>query len=180
MYRHIRARRRSSKTNYKKRIALLKSGLPRIIIRKSNRGIIAQLVSYNPKGDIVVSSASSKELEAQGWLPRANIPTAYLTGMLLAKKAKGKYQGNVVLDIGLYKPVKSSVVFAGARGAVDGGMGVINSIEVDQDRISGKHIEDYARSMKEGSVQFSAYGKEKVEVKEIRALFDEVKKKILT
>ena len=62
-----------------------------------------------------------------GWEPRCNIPTAYLTGLLLAKKWKGE----ATLDIGLYKPVKGSVVFAAAKGAQDGGLKLGANIEID-------------------------------------------------
>ncbi len=180
MYRHIRARRRNARTNYKRRISLLKGGLTRIVVRKSNRGVIVQAVEYTPAGDSVIASAQSRELNKMGWPARANVPTAYLTGLLLAKKGKGAVKGEAVLDIGLYKPVKSSVVFAGAKGAADGGIKLINSIEIDEKRLSGSHIADYASSGKAAAPQFSKYAKEKVDVANIGALFESVKKRILS
>lgn len=180
MYRHIRARRRSAVTNYKRRIALLKGGLTRIVVRKSNRNVIVQAIAYGPKGDSVIASAQSKELGKLGWPARANVPTAYLTGLLLAKKGKASVKGEAVLDIGLYKPVKSSVVFAGAKGAADGGIKLLNSIDIDEGRLSGVHISDYAKSGKANKVQFSKYAKDSVDVSDIGALFESVKKKILS
>ncbi|MCL4378946.1 MAG: 50S ribosomal protein L18 [Candidatus Marsarchaeota archaeon] len=180
MYRHIRARRRSAHTNYKRRISLLAGGLTRIVVRKSNRGVIVQAVAYTPKGDSIIASAQSRELKKMGWPARANVPTAYLTGLLLAKKGRDSVKGGAVLDIGLYKPVKSSVVFAGAKGAADGGIKLINSIEIDQRRLSGSHISDYARSGKAAATQFSKYAKENVDAANIAALFESVKKKILS
>ena len=179
MYRHIRARRRTAVTNYKKRIALLKSGLPRIVVRKSNRNVILQVVTYGPKGDSVIASAESRELRKLGWPSRANVPTAYLTGLLLAKKGKSSIKDEAVLDIGLYKPVASSVAFAGAKGAADGGIKLLNSIEIDEKRVSGAHIAEYAKATKEGH-QFQEYSKDNVDVSNLSQLFESVKKKILS
>jgi len=179
MHRFIKARRRKAVTNYKRRIALLKGGLPRIVVRKSNRNVIVQAISYTAKGDSVIASADSRELKKLGWPARANVPTAYLTGLLLAKKGKGSVKGEAVLDIGLYKPVKSSVIFAGARGAADGGIKLLNSIEVDSKRLSGGHISEYARLAKGKGAQFSGYAKEKVDVSKLSDMFESVKKKIL-
>ncbi len=175
-----RRRRAKSLTNYKKRIALLKSRLPRVVIRKSNRSITAQVVSYKPEGDKVEVSAASAELKAFGWVPKANMPTAYLTGMLLAKKAKEKgIKGSAVLDIGLHKPIKGNVIFSAAKGCKDNGISLIANIEVDESRLSGKHIAEYAKmGSKKGSSQFADYEKAGVNVKELDKLFNDVKSKI--
>ncbi len=93
--------------------------MPRLVVRKSNRAHHMQVIKYEENGDKVVASVNSRELKEMGWEPRCNIPTAYLTGLLLAKKWKGEGDS---LDIGLYKPVKGSVVFAAAKGAQDGGL----------------------------------------------------------
>ncbi len=59
----------------------------RVVVRKSNRGISMQVVEYDRSGDKIIASSNSKELKGMGWEPRCNIPTAYLTGMLLGKQA---------------------------------------------------------------------------------------------
>ena len=146
MQKMIRLRRKISVTNYKKRIAMLKSGLPRVVVRKSNRGISMQVIAYEPDGDKITASASSSELKAMGWEPRSNMPTAYLTGLLLAKKASSMKGMEMVLDIGIYRPVKGSVIFAAAKGAQDGGLKVAGEIEVDEKRISGAHAGAAARA----------------------------------
>ncbi|MEM4756409.1 MAG: hypothetical protein QW594_04745, partial [Candidatus Woesearchaeota archaeon] len=46
-------RRRSGKTNYTKRLGLLKSGKPRLVVRKTNTAFIVQLVKHQPNGDQV-------------------------------------------------------------------------------------------------------------------------------
>jgi large subunit ribosomal protein L18 len=60
-------RRREQKTNYKKRLALLKSRKNRLVVRIFNKNIIAQLIEYSPDGDKVLASAYSQDLEKQGW-----------------------------------------------------------------------------------------------------------------
>lgn len=178
----IQKRRRSkSLTNYKKRIALLKGRMQRVVVRKSNRTITMQIIKYDPNGDKISVAASSSELKAIGWFPKPNLPTAYLTGMLLAKKASEKgINGPMALDIGLYKPIKGNVIFSAAKGFKDNGMDLLSEIEIDEDRISGKHIAKYAGTgTKKGKSEFSLYEKNKVNVKELDKAFGEAKAKIM-
>ena len=49
-------RRREGKTDYRKRLKLLLSRKPRLVVRKSLNNIIAQIVEYDEKGDRVVVS----------------------------------------------------------------------------------------------------------------------------
>jgi large subunit ribosomal protein L18 len=172
--RMIRRRRASAETDYNKRIKELKGGIPRLVVRKSNRNVLAQIVEYKEDGDKIVASANSKELRGVKWEPRCNIPTAYLTGMLLSRKWA---KGDVVLDLGLYKPIKGSVVFAAAKGAQDGGMKVRGEMAVNADRISGSHIESYAKGNKE---RFSGYSKAGFDVSSMKARFEEAKKGIMS
>ena len=90
MYRMVRRRRRTATTNYPKRIRELKGGMPRLVVRKSNRGVLLQVVNYEENGDKVVASATSKELKKMGWEPRCNIPTAYLTGFSSRRSGRGR------------------------------------------------------------------------------------------
>lgn len=172
MYRMIRRRRRTSETDYPKRIKELKGGMARMVIRKSNRGILAQIILYEENGDKVAASVNSKELRKMGWEPRCNLPTAYLTGLLLAKKWKGE----ATVDIGLSKPVKGSVVFAAAKGAQDGGLKLGSNIEMDPARLSGSHIENYSKT---APVRFGGYSKAGFDPAAIRAKFEEAKGRIM-
>jgi large subunit ribosomal protein L18 len=177
----IKKRRRLGVTNYHKRIALLKSGMPRVVVRKSNRAVKLQIIAYTPTGDKVLASANSRELTEYGWSPRCNIPTAYLTGMLLAGKAKSIKKEAFIPDIGLYRPVKSSVAFAAIKGCMDNGLKIPGTIEMDGAKITGKAIKDYAQkiSAKGGNkTQFSKYAKDKFDVSKIDEAFESVKKKI--
>ncbi len=155
-----RSRRARSLTDYKRRIALLKGGMNRLVVRKTNRCVIMQIVEYREDGDVILKSVNSKELVKYGWSPRRNIPTAYLTGVLLSKRAPNK-DAELVLDTGLYKPVKNSLIFAAAKGCIDSGMKLRGSIEFDESRLSGSHISGFAAKVKESPEryknQFSKY-----------------------
>jgi len=178
IYSRIRRRRASALTNYRKRIALLKSRMPRLVARKTNRGIILQIINYEKDGDRVIASVNSKELKTIGWSPRGNIPTAYLSGMLLAKKAKSLSIGKLVLDTGLARPSKFNALFAAAKGCSDNGINVINSIEFDENRLSGKHIASYAKSVNKEATRFSKYYKENFDPKQMDLLFEQAKNRI--
>jgi large subunit ribosomal protein L18 len=176
MYRAIRHRRLKAATNYKRRVAALKGGMKRLVVRKSNRSITLQIVEYGKDGDRVVASTSSRELKGIGWEPRCNIPTAYLTGMLLARKADR--DSEYILDIGLYRPVKGSLIFAAAKGFSDSGAKLRNSIEFDEKRLAGEHIAKYAALAGNEGNQFSAYAKAGFDVKEMQNKFNEAKRQL--
>jgi len=102
-------RKREGKTNYKKRLNMLKSGKIRLTIRKSSNQIYAQLIEYNPEGDKILVSCNSKELEKYGWKKTGNnLPTSYLVGLLLGKKGLKKNIKEAILDSGFYGSVKGS------------------------------------------------------------------------
>lgn len=67
MSRTIRRRRHEGKTDYKARLALLTSRKPRIVIRKTNRYVIVQLIESNAAQDKVIAGISSKSLLNNGW-----------------------------------------------------------------------------------------------------------------
>ncbi|USN45968.1 MAG: 50S ribosomal protein L18 [Candidatus Woesearchaeota archaeon] len=136
-------RKREGKTNYKKRLELVKSGLPRLVVRKTNTKVIAQIMQFDPNGDKVISYLVSTELKKHGWKHScASIPAAYLTGLLLGKKT-GKL-ADVIVDLGLQTPHKKGRLYAFIKGVVDAGIPVRASEEVfpDEDRLLGKHINE--------------------------------------
>ncbi len=136
-------RAREGKTDYKKRVTLLKSNLPRLVVRKSNKQILAQVVSFDVKGDRVIAQANSAELKKLGWRHGLkNTPAAYLTGLLAGKRALEKKVPEAILDVGLYTTVRGAKVFAALKGAVDAGLKINHDTKVfpAEDRIAGKHI----------------------------------------
>lgn len=138
---HFR-RRRQGRTNYAKRLSLLKSNSPRLVVRRSNKSIIAQLVTFSPIGDQTICQALSTELKTFGFNAKCNVPSAYLVGLLVAKKALAKNVKQCVPDFGLHSASKGGILFAVVKGAVDGGLNT--SVTEDKlpskERISGKHL----------------------------------------
>jgi len=139
-------RRREGKTNYRKRLKLLLSRKPRLVVRITNKRVIAQIVEYNPKGDRVLIGVDSGMLRMYGWMGDLNnTPACYLTGLLVAKKALKRGIGEAILDIGLHTPTRGGRVFAVLRGAIEGGLNVPHDPDVlpDDYRIMGEHIAQY-------------------------------------
>lgn len=172
-------RRREGKTNYRKRLKLLLSRKPRLVVRITNRRVIAQIVDYHPDGDRTVVYADSKELEKFGWKGDLNnTPAAYLTGILIAKKALDAGINEAILDIGLKTPARGSRVFAVLKGAVEAGLEVPHSEEVlpDDSRVRGEHIAQYYEMNPE---RFGEYEKRGLKPSELPDHVDEIKSKIM-
>ncbi|MBX4211846.1 50S ribosomal protein L18 [Candidatus Pacearchaeota archaeon] len=124
----IRRRRQEGKTDYKARLALLKSEKPRLVVRKTNRAIIAQIVETDGAQDKIIVGITSHSLLTHGWPKELqgslkSLPAAYLTGLLLANMVKSKAK-EAVLDIGMNRNVHKSRLYAVLQGAVDGGLNV--------------------------------------------------------
>lgn len=178
-------RRREKRTDYNRRLNLLRSGKTRLVVRKTLRHYLVQFVDYTPQGDKVVVAANSLELKKFGWLmPTGNLPAAYLTGFLCGLKAKGKVK-EAVLDIGLYDSTKGGTIYAVLKGAVDAGIEIPHDAAIlpSADRINGKHIADYAEMLKksdhaEFKKRFSSYIKSDSKPEEIQKKFEETKKVI--
>jgi large subunit ribosomal protein L18 len=176
-------RTRTSRTDYKKRLPLLKSKLPRLVVRRSNKHMLAQLIIYREQGDVVVASAHTRELSKFGWdTSTSNIPAAYLVGLLVGAKAKDK---EAIMDTGLQRTMKGSRIFAVLKGAADGGLKIAFSQEVvpTDDRIAGKHISGYAEKLKGEKEKFdklySRYIKNKKDPAKFQDYFEKTKEKIL-
>jgi len=140
-------RRRENKTDYLARRKMLEGDIPRIVIRKTNRYIIAELVVSKEAQDKVICSANSKELSELGWgikFSIKNISAAYLTGLLLGKKMKQKKYPEAILDAGLIRSTKGSKIYAALKGVVDAGIEVPHSETIlpSVERIKGAHLKD--------------------------------------
>jgi large subunit ribosomal protein L18 len=118
---HFR-RRREGITDYATRLALLKSGKPRMVVRKTNRYVCVQFVDFAEKGDRAITTATSKALSKYGFDGKCNSPSAFLTGMLAAKRAQAKGVKEFVLDMGLQTASKGNVVFSALQGAIAAGL----------------------------------------------------------
>ena len=177
--------KREGKTDYNQRLKLLKSRKPRLIVRKSLNNIIAQIAVYAPEGDSIVASASSAELKKFGWKANnGNMPSAYLVGLLIGKKAKAKNIEGAVLDVGLSKSVKGSKSYAVLAGALEAGLTIPHGeIIPNKERLTGKHIADYAKELKKDEAEykkrFSKYLQNNLNPEEIVKECEDAKKRII-
>ena len=143
-------RRQENKTDFAKRLRLLKSDTPRIIFRKTNRYIIGQYVNSKAAQDSVKVNVSSKELINFGWPENLkgslkSLPAAYLSGMLLAKKINNKkLETKITVDFGMNRNIHKSKIYAFLKGVDDTGINIKadenKGVFPDTDRIKGKHM----------------------------------------
>lgn len=142
---HVKPRRRrEGKTDYRKRLNLLRSRKIRIVVRKSLNNTQVQFVEYKEEGDNIIASAKSNELSKYNWkFSTSTTPAAYLTGLLAGKRAVDKGISECVLDIGRHPPVTGSKLFASLKGVVDAGINCPFSEEKlpNEDRLMGKHLD---------------------------------------
>jgi large subunit ribosomal protein L18 len=169
-------RRREARTDYHQRLRLLKSGKPRLVARKSNKHMTAQLIVTGPQGDETIASAHSSDLEEFGWeAPTSNLPAAYLTGLLAGKRAIAAGLEEAVLDIGLNTATPGSKVFAVQEGAIDAGVEIPHndSVLAEWERTRGEHIAEYAEQLDDElySGDFDAA--------ELPSHFDEVREELM-
>ena len=152
-------RRRQGKTDYHRRLRLLRSGAPRAVVRVSNTQVICQLVSYNPGGDAILHSVNGKSLtDSCAWpedASKKSIPACYVAGNALGKKAVSAGNHEAVLDIGLAASSPGSRVFSALKGMIDAGLDIPHGTSVlpNEERLSGKHIDDSLSSSVEASIE---------------------------
>lgn len=138
---HFR-RRREGVTDYAHRLALLKRGGTRMVVRKSNRSVLAQFVLFGENGDRTVAACNSLELRELGFPGKRNTPSAYLVGLRAGLRAKAAGVKDFVLDTGRNTASKGSLLFAALKGAIDAGLEAPHGEESlpSAERISGKHL----------------------------------------
>ncbi len=149
---HFR-RRREGKTDYRRRTRQLVSGLPRLVVRRSNAHYFVHVVVPSEDGDITVTSAHSKELvKSFGWEGHcSNSSSGYLTGYLCGKRSLAAGVNEAILDTGLVIPESGSDLFAVLKGAVDAGLEVPCDEECfpDMNMIEGEHLAEEAKGDEE-------------------------------
>ena len=179
-------RRREGKTDYKLRRALVRSGKPRAVVRLTNKYVTVQISEATATGDIVRASATSKQLSKLGWKGGlGNLPAAYLTGALAARRAVAKGVKEAILDIGLKGPTKGSKIFAALKGLSDSGLAVPHSDDrlPKMDRINGGHVSSYAKKLAGEQElykkRFSAYLSRGLKPEDLSSHFEQVRKAVL-
>lgn len=186
-YKVPKRRRREGKTNYYKRYIMVLSRRLRLVVRRTLKYVIAQLVAFSPEGDKTLVAAHSRELiKRYGWKASGdNTPAAYLTGYLLGLRAIKAGYKEAIADIGLHRPTRGARVFAVVKGAIDAGMKIPVGEEVipDDDRIKGVHIASYADFLERNDPEryqrmFSGYLSVGLRPQDLPEHFEEVKGRI--
>ncbi len=173
-------RKLKHRTDYSRRKSLLAGDMPRLVVRKSISNINAQIIGFSSKGDLVMASATSMELRKYGWkYSLGNLPAAYLTGLMIGRRAAFIKIKKAILDLGLSHSIPGASQYALVKGALDAGLEVPHSGDVipSESRILGKHILEYSKHAK--GHQFSAYKKENIDLSELPKQLEHVKSIII-
>jgi len=180
-------RRREQRTDYRQRLALLRSGLPRLVVRRTLNSFRVQVIEFTETGDRTVFECSSGALKKYGWRGHCgSIPAAYLTGLLAGVEAGKKGVRRAVADVGLHNAIEGTSLFTVVKGARDTGLDVPlgEHILPSKDRISGRHIAQYAEALRKDDQaryrkQFSQYIKNNIQPEKMHEHFEEARKKII-
>ncbi len=143
----LKRRRKEFKTDYGKRLDLLKSNRPRLVLRKTNKYITGQYVTSKETQDKVEMAVSSRDLTEYGW-PKEfenslkSIPAAYLTGYLIGKKITKEKKETPIADFGMMRAIKKSKLYSFMKGVVDSGVKIPHDPKVfpEEERVMGKNL----------------------------------------
>src|SRR4030042_1675987 len=148
-------RRKENKTDYLKRIKLLKSEKPRIIFRKTNRFIISEYVASKEAQDKVVFGFDSRKLNEYGWPKNAqgslkSTTAAYLVGYLSGKTIVKQKLEAPILDAGMNRAIHKNKIYAFLKGLIDSGIKINCEKEFfpEDSRIKGQQLKTRYHSTK--------------------------------
>jgi large subunit ribosomal protein L18 len=183
MANQIPRRRREGVTDYRSRKKAVTSQKPLLVVRVSNKNVSSQFVKPSVKGDVVLSSAHSRELLKLGWMgSRKSTPACYLLGVLAGKKALGKGVKEAILYNGVVPFIRGARIAAFLKGVLDAGvvLPVGEGAFPSEDRLSGKTISEYASKLASEDNEayqrnFSSLLKNKFKPEDYPAQFDKVR-----
>jgi len=142
-------RRREHKTDYAKRLRLLKSGKPRIVFRKTNKYLISQYVISEEAKDKTEIEVNSKRLLEYGWPEESkgslkSIPAAYFIGLLIGKKIVKKRLENPIVDFGMHRSLHKTRISAFLKGLIDAGIKIKYNEEnfPSEEKIKGENMKN--------------------------------------
>jgi large subunit ribosomal protein L18 len=127
MKKTLKKRRKQNKTDYSKRLNLLKSGKPRVIFRRTNNYIITQYIKSKEAKDKIILGFTSKDLIKYGWPKNAqgslkSISASYLTGFLIGKKILKEKLETPIADLGMIKTLYKTRVYGFLKGLINSGL----------------------------------------------------------
>lgn len=142
-------RRRQHRTDYLKRLKLLKSEKPRLVFRRTNKYIILQYVESQEAKDKVVFGVTSKALLKHGWPTSASgslksTTALYLTGYLVGKQITSKKLATPIVDFGMLRMIHKGKQYAFLKGLIDAGLKIECPEEAfpSEERIKGDHMKN--------------------------------------
>ena len=142
-------RRKENKTDYVKRLKLLKGEKPRIVFRKTNRYIISEYTLSREAQDKVVLGFDSRKLNEYGWPKDAqgslkSTTASYLTGYLIGKTIIKQKLENPILDTGMNRVLHKNKIYAFIKGIIDAGIKINcdKRLFPDESRIKGQHLKN--------------------------------------
>jgi large subunit ribosomal protein L18 len=142
-------RRKENKTDYLKRLKLLKGETPRIVFRKTNKYIISEYTVSKEAQDRVVFGMDSRKLNEYGWPKNAqgglkSITAAYLTGYLTGKTIIKQKLDTPILDAGMNRMLHKNKIYAFLKGVIDSGIKINCAKEFfpEESRIKGDHLKN--------------------------------------
>lgn len=144
----LKRRKLEGKTDYGKRIKLLKSKCPRLVFRRSNRYLTAQYVVGEEAKDRIIFGINSKNLIKHGWPEKSkntkSIPAAYLLGLMTGKKILKEKLKMPVVDFGMLRALHKARVYAFIKGLIDSGVKTECKKELfpAEERIRGEHLKN--------------------------------------
>lgn len=170
-------------TDYRSRRRAITSQRALLVVRISNKNVSSQFVKPTVNGDVVLSSAHSRELAKMGWHGSSkSTPACYLLGLLAGKKAVEAGVKEAVAYNGVVPFIRGSRIAALLKGVVDAGVKVPVGDEAfpDENRLTGKSIAEYASKLAADnkaaySRSFSALLKGGFKPEEYPAEFERVK-----
>ncbi len=180
-YVQIQRRRRSGKTNFKKRSTLIQSRETILAVRISNKTTLIQFLTPLLGGDRIESSSHSSQLMKLGWTGSGkSLPGAYLTGYLAGKKAAKVGVKRAIPYLGIRKFTAGSKVVASLKGVVDAGVQIPidDGVLPDPGRLRGEHIAKFASTLDSDSIILRKRKKAGYDPSRFAQEIDEMKEKI--
>ena len=140
-------RRKQSKTDYKRRLNLLKKDVPRLVFRKTNKNLIVQYILSEEAKDKVLFGFDSKILLKYGWPEEfkgslKSIPAAYFIGYLAGKKILKDKLKQPIVDVGMIRTIHKNKFYGFLKGLIDSGIKINCKQEAfpEEERIKGKNL----------------------------------------
>ena len=142
-------RRKENRTDYLKRLKLLKGETPRLVFRKTNKYIISEYIVSKEAQDSVVMGMDSRKLIEYGWPKTAqgslkSITASYLTGYLTGKTILKQKLAEPILDAGMNRVLHKNKIYAFLKGLIDSGIKINCKKEFfpEEERIKGDHLKN--------------------------------------